>query len=115
VNGNAVRTVAATDRQRITFDGAIDLAQGGWIAARVLGPASPYLGDDYAFAHTGPVYITRGGRRWVGREDVAFLSATVEAIAARVERAAFRTSADGAAFMATLDSARSVYRRLGGG
>jgi TolB protein len=115
VNGAAVRTVAATDRARIVFDGDIDLPQGGWLAARVLGPASPYFGDDYAFAHTGPVYVTRAGRRWIGREDVAFLSATVEAISARVERAAFRTPEDRAAFMATVDSARSVYRRLGGG
>ena len=112
VNGEIVRTVAARDRARIAFDGPVDMPAGGWIAARVLGPHSRYIGDDYAFAHTSPVYVVRGGRRFVNRTDAEFLAQTVDAIRARVERARWRSDAERARFAATLDSARAVYARL---
>ncbi|MEX0893512.1 MAG: CehA/McbA family metallohydrolase, partial [Gemmatimonadota bacterium] len=112
VNGNAVATVPVSDPARITFDGAIPAPEGGWIAARALGPASPRLGDDYAFAQTSPVYVVRGGRRYVAAEDVRFLAETVEAIWARVEDARWRSSAERDRFRAAVDSARAVYARL---
>src|SRR5262245_15813716 len=57
VNGEVAQTVKATDKSRVTFDGSVPMPNGGWIAARVLGPNSKYIGDDYAFAHTSPVYV----------------------------------------------------------
>ena len=112
VNGEIVRTVAARDRARIAFDGPVDVPAGGWIAARVLGPHSRYIGDDYAFAHTSPVYVVRGGRQFVNRTDAEFLARTVDAIRARVERARWRSDAERERFTATLDSARTIYARL---
>jgi hypothetical protein len=114
VNGDVVKTVPRTDADsgKIAFDGSIDVPQGGWIAARVIGPASKYLGDDYAFAHTGPVYVVRGGRRYVRVEDVDFLAQTVDAIWARVERARWRSDAERGRFRTAIDSAKAVYARI---
>ncbi len=113
VNGDAVKTVAAgADKARIVFDGAVPVPEGGWVAARVLGPHSKYIGDDYAFAHTGPVYVVRGGRRYVKTEDVQFLSQTIDAIWTRVERTRWRNDAERDRFKAAVDSAKAVYARL---
>jgi hypothetical protein len=112
VNGEVAQTIAAReDSLRISFDGEIDMPEGGWIAARVLGPASDYFGDDYAFAHTSPVYVVRGGRHYVDPEDVAFLSATVDEIWARVEDGRWRSDQEKAEFRASVDSAKAVYSR----
>jgi len=112
VNGEVAQTVAATDRVHVLFDGPIAVPQGGWVAARVLGPGSKYIGDDYAFAHTSPVYVVRGGRRYVRTEDAQFLSQTIDAIWTRVERARWRSDAERDAFRADVDSARAVYARI---
>ena len=111
-NGEVVETIRATDPKRITFDGQVPLPAGGWIAARVSGPPSPYLGDDYAFAQTSPVYVVRDGKRYVKTADVQFLSDTVEAVWTRVEKARWRSDADRAAFRATLDKAKAFYVAL---
>jgi TolB protein len=113
VNGEIVRTIPARDRERITFDDSVAMPEGGWITARVLGPHSRYIGDDYAFAHTSPVYVVRNGRPFVRREDVQFLAETVDAIWARVDRSRWRSDADRARFKGAVDSARAVYGRLG--
>jgi hypothetical protein len=114
VNGRRVKTIARTgaDSAGIAFDGQVEVPQGGWVAARVIGPPSKYLGDDYAFAHTGPVYIVRGGKAPRRAQDVEFLSQTVDAIWSRVDRGRWRSQAERDQFRATVDSARSVYRGL---
>jgi TolB protein len=112
VNGDVVRTVRASDPARVTFDGSVPMPVGGWIAARVLGPASPYIGDDYAFAHTSPVYVVRGGQRWTDMQDVQFLARTVDAIWARVEGARWRSEQERDRFRVAVDSARTVYQGI---
>jgi TolB protein len=114
VNGEVARTIPAQDSGRVVFEGNVSIPNGGWIAARVLGPHSKYIGDDYAFAHTSPVQVVRGGRRYTRREDVDFLAATVDAIWARVERARWRSEAERERFRAAVDSARAVYARIVG-
>ncbi len=115
VNGAVVQTVNATDSLRIAFTGTVPVPQGGWVAARVVGPPSRYVGDDYAFAHTGPVYVVRGGRWFTAAADARFLAEAVDAVRARVERAPWRTPGERARFEAALDSARAVYRRIADG
>ena len=115
VNGEVAQTVKATDKARIAFDGSVPMPNGGWIAARVIGPNSKYIGDDYAFAHTSPVYVVRGGKKFVNAEDVRFLSQTIDAIWARVERSRWRSDATRDRFRAAIDSAKAVYAKLGGG
>ena len=112
VNGEIVHTTRATDPTRLTFDGPIDVPDGGWVAARATGPKSPYLGDDYAFAQTSPVYVVRGGRRFIRASDVQFLTETVDAIWARAERGRWRSDAERDAFHAAVDRARAFYRSL---
>jgi len=112
VNGKVALTVAARDSSRIDFDGSVEMPDGGWIAARVLGPHSKYIGDDYAFAHTSPVYVVRGGRTYVNVEDARFLAQTVDAIWSRVERGPWRSDADRDRFRRAIDSARAVFARL---
>jgi hypothetical protein len=102
------------DRGRVSFEGRVPVPRGGWIAARALGPASPYVGDDYAFAHTGPVYVERGEQRYVKAADVAFLAATVDSIWARAGRSPWRSEAEREEFRAAVEKARSVYRGLAG-
>jgi Tol biopolymer transport system component len=113
VNGKVAQTVPATDSSHITFDGPIDIPAGGWIAARVVGPVSRYVGDSYTFAQTTPVYVVRDGKRFTSAEDAHFLSAVVDAIWKRVDgRAAWRTPAEREKFKAAIDQARGVYNRI---
>jgi TolB protein len=112
VNGDIVQTVKATDPLQIVFDGPIAVPQGGWVAARASGPKSKYIGDDYPFAQTTPVYVVRGGRRYVKAADVQFLAQTVDAIWARVENARWRSGAEKEKFRAAVDQARAVYAKL---
>jgi len=112
VNGAVARTVHASDSSRIVFDDTISVPQGGWVAARVIGPSSRYVGDSYAFAQTSPVYVVRNGRRFTSAEDARFLSQAVEAVWTRVERAQWRTPAERDRFHAAIEQARGVYDRI---
>lgn len=105
----AIRPYAAHDA---AWYGRIEVPQGGWVALRASGPKSPYLGDDYAFAQTTPVYVVRGGRRYLKATDVAFLSDTVRAIWSRVEGSRWRSDAERDAFRAAVDQALAVYEKL---
>jgi TolB protein len=91
----------------------VTMPEGGWVAARVLGPPSTLAGDSYAFAHTSPVYVVRDGvPPFVSKTDARFLLEVVDAIWARVERSAWRSDAERDAFRAEIDAARAVYARL---
>ena len=113
VNGVVAQTVRPADPLHVTFDGQVAVPDGGWVALRASGPKSAYLGDDYAFAQTTPVYVVRGGKRYVKAEDVQFLSDTVSAIWARVEKSPWRSDAERDTFRAAIDRAQSVYQKLG--
>lgn len=109
-NGRVVETISGQPG-RTTADATvtIPLPDGGWIAARVVGTAHPLVGDSYVFAHTSPVYVVRGGRPWVSRDDAAFLGEVVDAIKVRASRGFWRSDAEREAFLADLDRARAVY------
>lgn len=127
-NGQIADTVTVTgEGRRATFNGTVELPQGGWIAARAVGPSSRYVSDSYAFAQTSPVYVVRDGRRFTSAQDAAFLRDVVDAIRARVDggrgRGAagagipasgsrWRSPAAREKFMAALDQARAVYARI---
>lgn len=112
VNGEVAQTVKATDPLRLTFDGQVPVPDGGWVALRASGPKSPYIGDDYAFVQTTPVYVVRGGKRYLKASDVTFLGETVRAIWARVEKSRWRSDAERDAFRAAVDKASAVYQKL---
>jgi TolB protein len=112
VNGKVTASVNATDSSRVLFDRSVAVPQGGWIAARVIGPSSRYVADSYAFAQTSPVYVVRNGRRYTSAEDARFFVQTMDAILARVERGPWRTPAEQEAFRAEIEKARAVYAAI---
>jgi hypothetical protein len=113
VNGAVAHSVRITDPAHVIVDQPIAVPEGGWIAARVVGPSSRYVTDSYAFAQTSPVYVVRGGRVYRSAADAKFLADVVEAIGARVEeRSRWRTPAEHDRFTAALAQARAVYLRL---
>ena len=116
VNGAVAATArATTDSSRLTFDDTVAVPEGGWVAARVIGPTSRFVGDDYAFAQTSPVYIVRDGHRFTSPNDAKFLSDAIAALEQRVARAPWRTQAEHDAFDASLEKAKAVYDAIASG
>ena len=85
--------------------------QGGWVAARAIGPKSKYIGDDYAFAQTSRRCRSCAAARY-SRRGRAVPGETMDAIWTRVERSRWRSDAERDAFRAEVDSARAVYSRI---
>ena len=114
VNGTVVQVHEAEGRgERFRVESRVRLEDGGWIAARALGPASPLVSDGYAFAQTSPVWVVAGGREYRSADDIRFLLASVEAFRARVvERDRWVTAAEREHFLSRVDSAAAVYRGL---
>lgn len=92
----------------------IQLPEGGWVAARVVGLSSRYVTDSYAFAQTTPVYVVRGGKPYVSQSDAKFLGDVVDAIWMRASRSAWRSDAERDAFKREIDQAKAVYLKLAG-
>ncbi len=111
VNGRVAATAVPPTSQTIAFTGTVPVPQGGWVAARVVGPSSRYVSDSYAFAQTSPVYVVRDGRPFTSAEDAIFLRDVVDAIWARVDtqQTRWRTPAEREKFKAAIDQARAVY------
>jgi hypothetical protein len=116
VNGTPVATQAPAATSAapavVEFDGLVAIPDGGWIAARAIGPPSRPVADSYAFAQTTPVYVVRGDKAWVSREDARFLAEVVDAIWARAARSSWRSDAERDAFKKEIDQARAVYAKL---
>ena len=115
VEANVAARVAAGDPHHLSFDGQVAIPQGGWIAARVIGPPSRYVGDSYSFAQTSPVYVVRNGRQWVSAADAEFLAQSVEDLWQREAHAPWRSPAERDQFHAALERARAVYQRIARG
>ena len=111
VNGRIMQSAVAADLTA-RLDAALPISEGGWIAARAIGPASKYVGDSYAFAQTTPVYVVRDGRTFISRDDARFLADVVDAIWARADRAPWRSAAEREQFKGEIDRAKAVYLRL---
>lgn len=112
VDGEVVAHVEATDLHHLVFDGSVPIPKGGWIAARVLGPSSRYVGDSSSFAQTSPVYVVRGGHPWVSASDAEFLAQSVEDLWQREAHAPWRSATERDRFHAELERARGVYERI---
>ena len=114
VNGTVVDTHDAADKgERFRVESRVRADEGGWIAARALGPPSPMVADGYAFAQTSPVWIVAGDREFRSEEDVRFLLFAAEAFRARVvARDRWATDAARNRFLARVDAAIEVYRNL---
>jgi hypothetical protein len=113
VNGKVAYTERPAEPNRLMIDRPIPVPEGGWIAARAIGPSHRYVTDSYAFAQTSPVYVVRNGRRYTSAEDAKFLLASVDAIWARADGSSrWRSLPERDRFKAAIDQARAVYERL---
>ena len=113
VNGHVVDSAMAGDSTHLVFDGSVPMPEGGWVAARVTGPVSRYVGDSYVFAQTTPVYVVRGGHHYTSGDDARFLADLVNDIWTRTDRTAqWRSPEERARFRAGIARARGVYERI---
>lgn len=111
VNGRVAHTVPAEDGTQFDMTIPIELPGSGWIAARVVGEKNRYIGDNYAFAHTTPVYIVRDGKTYTSADDAEFLIAMIDELQSRVlRRNAWPNPAAREAYLTGLHEARAVYR-----
>jgi hypothetical protein len=112
VNGK-VQTVRPNEGgTRMNVSVPVEVSGAGWIAARVIGPKHRYVGDNYAFAQTSPVYVTRDGRSFTSAEDAGFLLDVIDELWRRVqERARWRSEAEERAYREAVEKAKSVYER----
>jgi len=114
VNGEIVHGWKPRGRlQGRTFRTSINLPDGGWIAARAIGPSNRYVGDTFAFAQTSPVYVVSDGSPFTSAADAAFLAQAVETTWQLAEaRNNWTTDADKRAYEAGIKAARDYYRRI---
>ena len=114
VNGTVVETFDAADQdERLRFETRVRTDEGGWVAARALGPRNTLVADSYAFAQTSPVWIVAGDQEYRSEADVRFLLAAAEAFRGRVvARDSWTTDAARNHFLARVDTAIEVYRNL---
>ncbi len=99
------------ERTHMEIDVTVDVPRGGWVATRVVGPSNRYVGDNYAFAQTTPVYVVRDGAEFTSAEDAEFLIGVIDAVWRRVEaRDEWRTDADKQFYQAAVEEAKSAYR-----
>ena len=114
VNGTVAEVFDAADKdEQFRVETRVRTDEGGWIAARALGPRSPLVADSYAFAQTSPVWIVAGDREYRSEEDIRFLLAAAEAFRGHaVARDTWATTADREHFLGRVDAAIEVYRNL---
>ncbi|MBI4477528.1 MAG: CehA/McbA family metallohydrolase, partial [Acidobacteria bacterium] len=98
----------------LSHQARVAMPEGGWIAARAVGPSSRHIADSYAFAQTSPVYVARHGKSFISAADASFLARVVQAIADRTARGPWRSEAERVRFQDRLVAAKAVYERLAG-
>ncbi len=82
------------------------------MAVRVIGPKNRYVGDNYAFAQSAPVYVVRDGITYTSAEDAEFLLQTVDAVWRRVDaRDSWRSEEEKQVYRDAVERARTAYRR----
>ncbi len=90
-NGKVVRSITPDDPYLVKLDEAITVEESGWLAARVSGPERQQLMmDGYVYAHTSPVYVTKGGRPTRSPEDARYFVEWIDEILPALEEATCR-------------------------
>ncbi|MCC6540527.1 MAG: CehA/McbA family metallohydrolase [Bryobacterales bacterium] len=122
VNGQVVRTVkpSAGPAGEALFDGTIEVADGGWIAARAHGKSMLPFGATWwmmpVFAHTSPVYLKMPGRTPAPAAAAASAAVLLEQLSYMerwaFDRARFPTAENKAEALGLLQQARAKYEAL---
>lgn len=113
-DGRVVHSEDARGRgPRFTVEAEISVADAGWIAARARGPNHPHVADDYPFAHTTPVYLTRNGLQKVYADDAVFLYRVVEELWEWVDgRDRWRNEDERATYQSRIQAALDHYQEV---
>ena len=111
VDGSVAQVIPVADGgRRLDTSVSVDVDGARWIALRARGGPARYSGDNYAFAHTTPVYFAGAPANEASRASAEFLTTVIEEIWRRVDqRDAWVRPEDRAAYRAHLDEA---LRRL---
>ncbi len=114
VNGEvALRMDAGGDGPTWTYQGVLEVPEGGWVAARAFGPPHPLIGDEFPFAHTSPIWVTREGKSWRSANDARFLFRAIESLWQRVQRRdRFQTEASRARYEEAVEQALATLRAI---
>jgi hypothetical protein len=114
VNGRVAEQIDVRGRgERFRVETAVILDGPGWVSARGVGPASLFVSDNYAFAQTSAVHVTRNGLAFTSGGDALFLDAIVEALWARLSaRGRFLDDEHRAAWQHDVEQARSYYQAV---
>ncbi|MFQ5742297.1 MAG: CehA/McbA family metallohydrolase [Acidobacteriota bacterium] len=114
VNGvvvDASKPAGDTDHWKV--DTQVEAPGSGWIAARAMGPPHRYVGDEYPFAQTSPIYFVRDGASYASAEDASFLLRVVEEVWRRVvARNRWSSEMERSNYQAAVEKAEAVYRRI---
>jgi len=87
VDGAIAHAVPVGEGQsRLSVHETIPVKDARWIAVRARGGAVRNTGDNYSFAHSGPVYFADAEPNEASRRSAAFLAAVVREIQDRVDR-----------------------------
>jgi TolB protein len=113
-NGQIIHTVKPTDpfSARVSID--VPIARTGWIAARVTGPERQHrLMDRYVYAHTNPVFLSKGGQPASSPDDAVYFLKWIDTVLDMLEKLdRFDTPAQKQEVLAVWRKAREVYAAL---
>ena len=113
VNGEVVESLRPNgEGTRMEALVSVNVPRGGWVAARAIGSKHRYVGDNYPFAQTSPVYVKRAEISFAVAKDARFLLEVVNELWHRVDsRDSWRTTVEKENYFRAVENARSVYRR----
>jgi hypothetical protein len=87
-NGKIVHSIKARDPHHLVISLDVPVNSSGWMAARVTGSEKQQLlMDAYIFAHTSPVYLSKGGQPLRSPEDARYFKEWIEEMLPVIESA----------------------------
>jgi TolB protein len=114
-NGRVLRELAPhAGFESLAVNGTLPLAQSGWCVLRAFTAKAEYpILDNFVYATTSPIYVSRAGAKPRSPEDARFFEAWIDHLA-EVTAAwpDWNSAAEKKGVLAELSAARAVYQRL---
>jgi hypothetical protein len=114
LNGQVVKTHRPSDPLRAKLSVSVPVERSGWLAARVAGPEKQHLVmDSYVYAHTNPVYLSKGGEPATAPEDAQYFVTWIDTVLKMIGAMdSFDTEKQKQEVMEVWRRARAVYAAL---
>src|SRR5439155_16036511 len=99
------------DRKSADEKGTVSIEGSGWLVLRAWSEKAIYpVLDAYAFASTGPIYLTAGGTKMHSGEDAAFFIKWLDRVLQEATaHKGYNNDAEKEAVLKTLTDARAIY------